>query len=48
MSEIWPTPGIGWGIPAPDDFPPAAPEDLEAAEDHGLLEYEEVGGQDVQ
>jgi hypothetical protein len=44
MSEIWPTPGIGWATPAPDDFPAPAPQDLEAPEDHGLLEYEEVDG----
>jgi hypothetical protein len=43
-SEIWPTPGFGWGVPAPDDFPPAPPQDLEAPvpDDFGLLEYEEV------
>lgn len=37
-TEIWPTPvGFGRGIPAPDDFPPEAPDDLE-----GLIDYEEV------
>ncbi|MET0711950.1 MAG: hypothetical protein ABWZ30_05550 [Jiangellaceae bacterium] len=40
-TEIWPTPGFGWGMPAPDDFPPPPPEDLE-----GLIDYEEVTPED--
>jgi hypothetical protein len=49
MSEIAATPGWGHGgSPAPDDFPPPLPDDLEAEPDEaaGLIEYERMHPED--